>query len=98
MNLYQLMILVRDQPESFLREDCVFQLAAFIRGFILAKNIEADGISEDHKIFEDFVVYVRNNYEISYLERGSVEEIVNDAEQKKSFEKYLALWFTYVKS
>jgi len=64
MNLSELMILLRDKPESFLQEDCVFQLAAFIRVFILAKNVDAGRLSDDHKLFEGFAAYIRNKYEI----------------------------------
>mgnify|MGYP000206264457 CR=1 FL=1 len=96
MNLNELMIHIREKPESFLQDDCIFQLRAFLRGFILAKNIAANGVCDDHKLFERFNEYVRSQYGIDSTEVISVEEVIHDAEQNKSYERYIELWFNYV--
>ena len=96
MNLNELMIQIREKPGSFLQSDCIFQLRAFLRGFVLAKNIESGGICEDHKLLESFGAYVREHYGIGPDDFISVEEIIHDQEQENSYEKHMELWFNYV--
>lgn len=96
MNLEELMIQIRNNPGSILQDDCVFQLRAFMRGFVFAKNVHANGLTDDHKLMEGFSGYVREIYDIDPSEVISVEEIIYDHEQDESFEKHMELWFNYV--
>jgi hypothetical protein len=100
MNLIELMRKIRDRPEAFLQDDCILQLRAFIRGFILAKNtsIESENtaICEDHKLLDRFDSYVKEKYKIELSERISVEEVLLDTEGKNAYPKYIELWFNYV--
>jgi hypothetical protein len=102
MNLIELMPQIRERPEAFLQDDCVFQLRAFIRGFILAQNISSqDGnlvICEDHKLLDKFDTYTKNRYNVNPSDHVSVEEVLFDAEGKEAFFKYIELWFNYVQN
>lgn len=95
MNLPELMIELRDRPEAFLRDDCIFQLRAFIRGFILARNTAERAISIDHKLLEAFDLELKSEYGVEPSERVSVEELLDEIEKENAFAKYIELWFKY---
>jgi len=100
MNLIELMLQIRERPEAFLQDDCIFQLRAFIRGFILAQNVSARNdepkICEDHKLLDKFDAYVKEKYNINPEDHIAIEELLFDTEGKEAFFKYIELWFNYV--
>ena len=96
MKLSELMLKIRNTPEAFLQDDCIFQLRAFVRGFILAKNTSAQSITEDHILLESIDSIIKNQYGVNKAEQISIEELLFDHEGKKAFQKYLALWFKYL--
>ena len=100
MNLIELMRQIRERPEAFLQDDCIFQLRAFIRGFILAQNVLSKSgtfvICEDNKLLDKFDAYIKDRYKVKPEAQISVEEVLFDAESKEAFFKYIELWFNYV--
>ena len=96
MNLQELMIEIKRSPESFLQDDCIFQLRAFIRGFIFSKNVSTKAIDGDHKLLESIDSKIRNEYGIGKNVKTSIEEILNDIEGENAYKKYIELWFKYV--
>jgi hypothetical protein len=95
MNLSELMLKIRETPEAFLQDDRIFQLRAFVRGFILAKNTSSQAITEDHNLLESVDSMIKNQYGIYKTEQVPIEELLFDHEGKKAFQKYLELWFKY---
>lgn len=95
MNLCELMLKIRSTPEVFLQDDCIFQLRAFLRGFILAKNTSAQAITQDHKLLESVDSMIKDQYGVNKAEQISIEELLFDHEGKKAFQKYQKLWFKY---
>ena len=95
MNLAELMIEIRNSPEKFLQDDCIFQLRAFIRGFIFAKDSSAKIIGDDRKLLDAIDLKIRNKYGIAPSERIAIEEILDDYEGDNALAKYLELWFKY---
>jgi len=59
MNVDDLVKLIHADPGRFLQDDSISQLRAFLRGSILAKNVELKGNSEDQRIFESVDTKVR---------------------------------------
>ena len=96
MNLSELMVQIRSNPEYFLQDDCIFQLRAFIRGFILAKNTSSQSLTEDHDLHESIDSMIKNQYGVNNTDQISVEELLFDHEGKKAFRTYLELWFKYI--
>lgn len=95
MNLSELMQKIRNTPEAFLQDDCIFQLRAFVRGFILAKNTSAQAITEDHILLDFVDSMIKDQYGVNKAEQISIEELLIDHEEKKAFQIYLELWFKY---
>ena len=96
MNIIQMMGLIRNDGEKILQNDCIFQLRAFMRGFILAKNTCGNGISEDHKILERIDEVVRKKYNVLPTSMISIEEIMDNFEGGKAYQVYLNIWFSNI--
>jgi len=97
MKLQELMLKINKSPESFLQADCIYQLRAFLRGFIFSKNIAIQGLSEDHKTLEEFDLYLKSIYNINSSEKGVIEEFLYEVEGEEAFSKYLEHWLNYAK-
>jgi hypothetical protein len=95
MNLQELMTAIRNKPEVFLQNDCIFQLRAFIRGFIFAQNTAAKAICDDHKLLAAIDLKIKKQYGINPTEKVSIEEILNDSEGENACNKYIDLWHKY---
>jgi len=93
MTIIDLVGLIKADPSKFLQDDSIFQLRAFLRGFILAKNSEVQGVSEDQKILESVDKAVRRKYCVLPTAHISIEEILDDFEAENAFSKYLEIWF-----
>ena len=96
MNLQEVMATMKSKPETFLQNDCIFQLRAFIRGFIFSKNIAAEAICDDHKLLDAVDLQIKELYGIKPGEIISIEEVLDDNEGDKAFDKYIELWHKYV--
>jgi len=95
MNLSELMIRIRENPSQFLQDDCIFQLRAFLRGFIFAKNTSANLTTKDHQLLDSIDSKIKSLYGIKEGEIISIEEILDDNEKENAFSKYLEQWFRY---
>ena len=91
-----MMELIKSDGDKILQDDCIFQLRAFMRGFVLAKNASSSDLSEDHKIMDRMDAVVRKKYSVLPTSRISVEEILDDFDGENAYEKYLELWFSNV--
>lgn len=89
------MLKIRNTPETFFQDKCIFQLCAFFRGFILAKNTSTQAITEDHDFLEFVDSMIKDQYGVNKAEQVSIEELLFDHEGKKAFQKYLGFWFKY---
>ena len=96
MNIIQMMELLKVDGDKILQDDCIFQLRAFMRGFVLAKNTSGNGISEDHKIMEKMDEIVRKKYSVLPTSIISIEEIMDDFEGSNAYQEYLNIWFSNV--
>ncbi|TVZ40356.1 hypothetical protein P886_4783 [Alteromonadaceae bacterium 2753L.S.0a.02] len=92
MNISELVELIKENPGRFLQDDCIFQLRAFLRGFLFAKNTLMDRVCSDHKLLEEIDSIIRKEYSVLPTERISIEEILDDFEGKNAFNRYLELW------
>ncbi len=97
MTVIELVKLIKADPGKFLQDDSIFQLRAFLRGFILAKNAEIKDVSEDQKVLERVDKAVRKKYSVLPTAHISTEEILDDFEGENAFRKYLEIWFETIK-
>jgi len=95
MNLSELMIHIKESPGKFLQDDCIFQLRAFIRGFIFAKNSSVKSVTDDHNLLDSIDMKIKRKCGMTSNERVSIEEVLSDNEGDKAFHKYIELWFQY---
>ena len=96
MNIIKMMELIKSDGNKILQDDCIFQLRAFMRGFVLAKNTSSKEFSEDQKIMERIDKVVRKKYSVLPTSVISVEEIMSDFEGRNAYQEYLKIWFLNV--
>ena len=92
MRLFELIKEIERDPGNFLQSDCIFQLRAFLRGYVFSKNINQKGFSEEHEVLTKFDAQLKERYGVSPEEVVSVEEMLTDFEGENAFQKYLELW------
>lgn len=92
MNIIELMDIIEDDAGRFLQADCIFQLRAFMRGFVIAKNVSSPTLSFDHQIMDEIDSIVRKEYDVLPSAVISIEEILDDFEAGNAFNKYLEIW------
>ena len=92
MTLLDLMRKIERNPANFLQSDCIFQLRAFLRGYIFSKNIEQGAISAEHELLTKFDTQLKESYGVTQGQSISVEELLTDHEGEKAFEKYFEIW------
>jgi hypothetical protein len=100
MNLTQLIKTIENNPEKFLQDDCVFQLMAFIRGFMLAKNLQDRSdktyLSEDHILLDSFIAAIRLKYNL--VATGSLDELLTDIADEGAFDLFFAEWNDFIQT
>ncbi len=101
MNLIQLIKAIENNPDKFLQDDCVFQLMAFIRGFIVAKNLQDRSdktyLCDDHILLDSFIAAIRLKYNLVDTQ-GSLDELLTDIGDEGAFDLFFAEWNDFIQT